>query len=203
LFRENLKNATKLGELAKGYMNRGELVPDDITEAMVEERLARAETEGGFILDGFPRTLPQAETLTEMLARLGRPLAGVLYIRVSDDSLVERLSGRWICRSCQTPYHLTFRPPARAGLCDKCGGELFQRDDDKPETVRARLKTFHKQTEPLIEYYRRAGLLTEVDGEGDVSRVSRSAQASVQALLEQLRLPSLGLSHSAAVLFAT
>ena len=185
LFRENLKTGTHLGQLAKTYMDRGELVPDDITEAMVEERLARVEKERGFLLDGFPRTLPQAVALTEMLAKLDRPLARVLYIRVPDAALIERLSGRWICRACQTPYHLLFKPSARAGVCDKCGGELYQRDDDKPETVRARLKTFHKQTEPLIGYYRNADLLEEVDGEGDVAAVSSRLLPVVKELLEK------------------
>ena len=185
LFRENLRTGTRLGQLAKTYMDWGELVPDDITEAMVEERLARVEQERGFLLDGFPRTLPQAVALTEMLAKLGRPLARVLYIRVADATLVERLSGRWICRACQTPYHLLFKPPARAGTCDKCGGELYQRDDDKPDTVRARLKTFHKQTEPLIAYYQRVGLLAEVDGEGDVVAVSGRLLAVMKELLER------------------
>jgi adenylate kinase len=184
LFRENLRNATRLGQLAKSYMDRGELVPDDITEAMVEERLACVEKGRGFLLDGFPRTLPQAVALTEMLAKLGRPLAGVLYIRVSDGTLVERLSGRWICRACQTPFHVIFKPPARAGVCDKCGGALYQRDDDKPDTVRARLRTFHKQTEPLIAYYQRDGLLAEIDGEGDVAAISARMAAVVKGLIE-------------------
>lgn len=184
LFRENLKNATRLGQLAKSYMDRGELVPDDITEAMVEERLERVEDGRGFLLDGFPRTLPQAVALTEMLTKLSRPLGSVLYIRVSDATLVERLSGRWICHACQTPFHMLFKPPARAGVCDKCGGELYQRDDDKPDTVRARLKTFHKQTEPLIAYYQRAGLLVEIDGEGSVEAISGCMSAVVRKLLE-------------------
>ncbi|MBI5818473.1 MAG: adenylate kinase [Verrucomicrobia bacterium] len=185
LFRENLKNSTRLGLLAKSYMDRGELVPDDITEAMVEERLARVENGRGFLLDGFPRTLPQAVALTEMLAKLGRPLSGVLYIRVFDATLVERLSGRWICRACQTPYHLLFKPSSRAGVCDKCGGELYQRDDDKPDTVRARLKTFHRQTEPLIAYYQHAGSLSEIDGEGNVVAIGSRLSAVVKELLER------------------
>jgi adenylate kinase len=180
LFRQNLKDDTRLGQLAKTYMNRGELVPDDITEAMVEERLARADASGGFLLDGFPRTLPQARALAEMLQQLNHPLAGVLCIQVSDQSLVERLSGRWICRVCQTPFHLLFNPPVRPGVCDKCGGELYQRDDDKPDTVRARLRTFHKQTEPLIEYYQQNGLLWEIDGEGEVTAVSERASTAIE-----------------------
>lgn len=171
LFRDNLKNATDLGKLAKTYMDRGELVPDDVTESMVEERLARPDTRDGFILDGFPRTLPQAQALMEMMAGLQRRISGVIYIKVSDEAIVSRLSGRLICRNCQTPFHLQFKPPKQSGVCDNCGGELYQRDDDNPNTVRARLKTFHGQTKPLVEYYRNAGLLQEVNGEGEVSQV--------------------------------
>ncbi|MEW6306921.1 MAG: adenylate kinase [Verrucomicrobiota bacterium] len=175
LFRENLKNATDLGKLAKSYMNRGELVPDEITETMVKERLALPDAQGGFILDGFPRTLPQAAALDEILTGLHRRLAGVIYINVSDDEIVARLSGRLICRQCQNPYHVRFKPPAKPGKCDACGGELYQRDDDNPNTVRARLRTFHAQTEPLIDFYRRAGLLVEIPGEGDVNGVAARA----------------------------
>ncbi|HEX9924017.1 MAG TPA: adenylate kinase [Anaerolineae bacterium] len=184
LFRENLKQETDLGKLAKAYMNRGELVPDDVTESMVQERLSRPDTADGFILDGFPRTLPQAEALTEMLTEMQRRLAGVLYINVSDDEIVRRLSGRLICRNCQTPYHLEFKPPAQPGMCDVCGGELYQRDDDNPETVRARLKTFHGQTAPLVDYYQAAGLLIEIDGEGDVAGVTERTMTAAQSLVE-------------------
>ena len=183
LFRENLKTGTPLGRLAKTYMDRGELVPDDITEGMVEERLARVDKDSGFLLDGFPRTLPQAVALTEMLAKLDRPLARVLYIRVPDAAIVERLSGRWICRACQTPYHLMFKPPTHKGVCDRCGSELYQRDDDKPKTVRARLKTFHMQTEPLIAYYQGTRLLAEVNGDGDVATVSGRLLPVVKTML--------------------
>lgn len=183
LFRENLKNKTELGQLAKTYMDRGELVPDDVTEAMVQERLSRPDTGNGFILDGFPRTLPQAEALTEMVTNVNRRLAGVLYIKVTDEEIVTRLSGRLICRDCQTPYHLKFKPPLKEGICDLCGGELYQRDDDNPETVHARLKTFHRQTAPLIDYYREAGLLIEVEGEGDVSEVTERTGDAVQSLI--------------------
>jgi adenylate kinase len=185
LFRENLKNQTELGKLAKTYMDKGELVPDDVTAAMLRERLAQPDTEGGIVLDGFPRTLPQAEALTEIMDSTERRIGGVLYIKVSDEELVNRLSGRWICRNCQTPFHTKFKPPAKEGVCDACGGELYQRDDDKPETVRARLKTFHKQTAPLIDYYTDAGLLTEVDGEGEVPEVTKRVVAAVQSLIKR------------------
>lgn len=184
LFREHLKQGTPLGKLAQPYMDRGELVPDDITNAMVRERLARPDTQAGFLLDGFPRTLPQAEALTEILAGMQRQLMGVLYIKVSDAEIIERLSGRLICRNCQTPYHLKFKPPAKPGICDICGGELYQRDDDKPETIKARLATFHRQTEPLIDYYRRAGLLIEIEGEGEVAEVTANTLTAVQSLIE-------------------
>lgn len=182
LFRENLKNDTELGRLARGYMNRGELVPDEVTEAMVRERLARADTAPGFVLDGFPRTLPQALALKDILAHLQRQVTAVLYLAVSDEVIVQRLSGRWICRNCQTPYHLQFKPPARPGICDLCGGPLIQRDDDNPTTVRARLKTFHRQTEPLIEHYSKAGLLHEVHGENPVNEVTSESAAIIRQL---------------------
>lgn len=182
LFRENLKNQTDLGKLAKTYMDRGELVPDDVTEAMVQERLARPDTAPGFVLDGFPRTLPQAEALGEMMVHLRRRIEGVLYINVSDDEIVNRLGGRLICRQCQTPFHKKFRPPKQEGVCDSCGGELYQRDDDNPATVKARLTTFHGQTAPLIEFYQKAGLLHEVNGEGNLADVAARTLSAAKAL---------------------
>lgn len=190
LFRENLRQATELGKLAQTYMNRGELVPDDVTEAMVEERLARSDARDGFILDGFPRTLPQAGALTDMMVRLKRRIAAVVYIKVSDEALTGRLSGRLICRACQAPYHLQFKPPHRTGVCDSCGGELYQRADDNPTTVRARLVTFHAQTEPLIAYYRQAGLLHEIDGEGPLAEVHARSQDALLPFLPAISPPS-------------
>jgi len=184
LFRENLKNETELGLLAKKYMDKGDLVPDDVTIAMVRDRLQRPDCDQGAILDGFPRTQPQAESLDTMLADMGRQLGGVLYIAVPDEELVHRLSGRWICRQCQTPYHTMFNPPAKEGVCDACGGELYQRDDDKPETVRARLKVYNQQTSPLIDYYRQAGLLVEVDGAGDIETVSTVLLEAARSLMK-------------------
>ncbi len=182
LFRENMKNETPLGLLARKYIDKGQLVPDDVTIAMVRERLQQPDCEDGAILDGFPRTLAQAESLDNMLADLGQKLDGVLYIAVPDEELVRRLSGRWICRQCQTPYHTLFSPPASEGVCDACEGELYQRDDDKPETVRARLKVYRQQTAPLIDYYRQAGLLVEVDGVGDIETVSKVLLEAVHNL---------------------
>jgi adenylate kinase len=173
LFRENLKNNTELGRLAKGYMERGALVPDDVTARMLKERLQRGDDAAGYILDGFPRTLPQAEMLARILQELGIALAAVVYIKVSDPAIVDRLGGRLICRSCQAPYHLTGKPPKITGVCDACGGELYQRADDNPQTVKARLDTFHRQTAPLIAYFEKGGLLAEVDGEAGLTNVTR------------------------------
>jgi adenylate kinase len=189
LFRENLQKCTDLGKLAQTYMERGELVPDDVTEAMVEQRLGRPDTHAGFILDGFPRTLPQADALMEMMVGLRRRLTGVLYIGVSDDAIMKRLCGRLICRSCQTPYHEQFRPPVKRGICDRCGAVLYQRDDDNAATVRARLKTFHGQTEPLIGYYERTGLLHEIDGEGEVHQIGERSLAIARDLVRRMKIP--------------
>lgn len=182
LFRYNLKNETELGLLAKTYMDRGDLVPDDVTIAMVRDRLERPDCDNGVILDGFPRTIPQAEALSEMLQEMGRKLDGVLSIDVSEDDLVRRLSGRRICRDCQTPYHVDFSPPEQEGICENCGGELYQRDDDQPATVRNRLKVYFEQTAPLIEYYREAGLLREIDGQGDIATVNRALLETIYGL---------------------
>ena len=184
LFRENLRNETELGLLAKTYMDKGQLVPDDVTIAMVRDRLQRPDCDQGVILDGFPRTQPQAESLDKMLAEMGRKLDGVLYITVPDEKLVRRLSGRWICRQCQTPYHTMFSPPVKEGVCDACGGMLYQRDDDKPETVRARLKVYRQQTSPLTDYYRQARLLVEVDGAGDIETVSAALLKAARKLVK-------------------
>jgi adenylate kinase len=166
LFRENLRQQTELGRVARNYMDRGELVPDEVTDAMVEQRLALPDTGEGFILDGFPRSVAQAHALAEILGRLRRGLAAVLYIRVSDAAIVARLSARLVCRKCEASYHLHFQPPRQPGRCDICAGELYQRADDNPDTVRARLVTFHRQTEPLIAFYAAAGLLRTIAGEG-------------------------------------
>lgn len=179
LFREHLKCQTELGKLARSYMDRGELLPDEVTDAMVATRLAQADTVNGFILDGYPRTRPQALALNDVLVELRRKLQRVVYIRVPDEIITQRLSGRLICKQCQSPYHLQFKPPAQTGLCDLCGGPLLQRDDDNPETVRARLKVYHTQTEPLIEYYRAENLLSEIDGTSDVNRVRQEAVKAV------------------------
>jgi len=182
LFRENLKNKTKLGQLAKSYMERGDLVPDDVTIAMLKDRLSRPDVQTGFILDGFPRTIAQAEALDLMMAEIEQHIAAALYLNVPDDVIVERLSGRLICRSCQTPFHLKFNPPDKEGVCNVCGGELYQRDDDKPETVRARLEIYHSQTEPIVDYCKKKGTLVEIDGVGSFSKISERLIEAVQKL---------------------
>ncbi len=163
LFRENLKHQTALGKLAKTYMDKGQLVPDDVTANMVRERLRQSDVDKGFLLDGFPRTLPQVQALDDTLAGLGRRIQGVIHIFLDEEEIVRRVSQRVICRKCQTPYSLDFSPPKKPGVCDKCGGEIYQRDDDKPETVRARLKVYRDQTAPVVEHYRQTGLMKEID----------------------------------------
>jgi adenylate kinase len=179
LFRENLKNETELGLKAKAYMDRGELVPDDITIAMVMERLSRPDCANGALLDGFPRTIAQAEALDQALAVRGQKISAVPYIAVPDEVLVERLSGRWLCRVCGKSYHTLFNPPQRPGVCDEDGGELYQRDDDKPETVRHRLKVYWEQTSPLIDYYRRRGVLVEINGDQPIEAVAADLHTAI------------------------
>lgn len=182
LFRDNLNRETRLGLLAREYMNRGELVPDEVTIEMLRERLRRPDVVNGVILDGFPRTRPQAEALTEMMSEMERRIDGVLHIQVGDEELVRRLSGRLVCRECQKPFHKVFNP-FKSCPFNKCEGEhLYQRDDDKPETVRARLKTYHSQTAPLIDYYRKRGSLIDVPGEGTLDDVTEACLRAVQAL---------------------
>ncbi len=181
LFRENLKNETDLGTLAKSYMDKGILVPDEVTVAMVKDRLSRPDIVNGVIFDGFPRNVAQANALSEMLAEMGQKINMVAYVRVADDELVSRLSGRLICRNCQASYHIKFNPPKVAGVCDVCGGELYQRADDNPETVRTRLETYKEQTAPLIDYYQRANVLVEVDGEGEMNAVTERLLAAVES----------------------
>lgn len=171
LFREHLKRETELGLLAKQYMDRGELVPDEITVSMVRERLSRPDAAEGVILDGFPRTIAQAEALEALLADLDGELDSVFYIEVPKDVLLRRLSGRWTCRSCGAMYHEVFNPPEQAGVCDKCGGELYQRPDDTPETQKHRIEVYFEQTAPLIDYYREKGLLVEVDGRQGIEEI--------------------------------
>jgi len=173
LFRQALEQGAELGIKAKSYMERGVLVPDQITIGMVLDRMSAPDCEPGAILDGFPRNLKQAEALDKALAQQGKAIDKVIYINVSEEELVKRLSGRWICRQCQTPYHITNSPPKVWGRCDRCGGELYQRPDDTAESVRKRLEVYLAQTVPLIDYYAQLGKLLEIDGGGDVAEVGR------------------------------
>jgi adenylate kinase len=181
LFRENIKNQTELGQLAQSYMNKGELVPDDVTIAMVCERLSRQDCQAGAILDGFPRTPAQADALKQMLAEFGGDVDCVPFVSADDDVLVTRLSGRWTCRANGHVFHTLFNPPQQPGICDLDGSELYQRDDDKAETVTHRIQVYMQQTAPLIEYYRRAGKLVEIDGAQPIEEVTA---ALVKALKE-------------------
>jgi adenylate kinase len=173
MFREAQKKGTVLGLKAKEYMEKGQLVPDEITVAMLLERISAPDCQKGVILDGFPRTLAQAEALDKALAKQSKGIDKVVYIRVSEEELMKRLGGRWICRGCQTPYHEIASPPKKAGVCDKCGGELYQRADDNPVTIKERLKVFFAQTAPLIDYYEKTGKLAEINGEGDVDAIRK------------------------------
>jgi adenylate kinase len=172
LFRQALGQGTELAVQAKSYMEKGLLVPDEITIKMVLERISAPDCKSGVIFDGFPRNLKQAEALDKALAQKGDAIDKVVYIKVSEKELLERLGGRWICRQCQTPYHEVNSPPKVWGKCDKCGGELYQRPDDTIETVKKRLVVYFDETAPLIDYYTKAGKLLEVDGEGPVEEVA-------------------------------
>jgi len=172
LFRQALERGTKLGLEAKSYMEKGVLVPNQITIDLVLERLSAGDAMGGAILDGFPRNLEQARVLDEALAGSGKAIDKVVYIKVDEEELLRRLSGRWICRKCQTPYHITDSPPRVAGVCDKCGGELYQRPDDREESVRKRLEVFFAETAPLVDYYAGKGKLLEIEGKGRVADVA-------------------------------
>jgi adenylate kinase len=179
IFRENLKNQTELGKLAKGYMDRGELVPDDLTISMIRERLSRPDAAPGALLDGFPRTPAQAEALSTTLTGFDGKVNAVPYINVPDAVLIERLIGRWTCRSQGHIFHEKFSPPKQAGICDIDGSELYQRDDDKAETVMRRIRVYLEQTMPLIQYYQQRGVLLEVDGTQSIEKVSADLLAGL------------------------
>jgi adenylate kinase len=180
LFRENRKLKTELGQLAQSFMDRGELVPDDVTIAMVKERLSRPDCTKGALLDGFPRTPAQADALEKMLNVMGGSVNCVPYISVPAEVLVERLSGRWTCRAEGHVYHQIYNPPKVAGLCDVDGSELYQREDDKPATVENRIRVYLAQTSPLIEYYRQRGLLAEIDGQRAIDLVTSDLLAAIE-----------------------
>lgn len=169
IFRENIRNNTELGKKAKEYMDAGGLVPDELTCNLVTDRIVKDDCKEGFILDGFPRTIPQAEALEEALEKMGQTMDFAIDVEVPDEKIVERMSGRRACESCSKIYHLTANPPKKEGVCDACGGKLIIRDDDKPETVLKRLSVYHEQTKPLIDFYGAKGILKEIDGTRDMS----------------------------------
>ena len=164
IFRANIKGGTELGMKAKTFMDQGMLVPDEITIGMLMDRIGQEDCINGYVLDGFPRTIPQAESLTKALAERGEKVDYAINVDVPDENIINRMSGRRACLGCGATYHITFNPPVKEGICDTCGQELVLRDDDKPETVKKRLDVYHQQTQPLIDYYKNAEVLEEVDG---------------------------------------
>ncbi|MEE8413540.1 MAG: adenylate kinase [Dehalococcoidales bacterium] len=174
LFRQAQTQGTELAIKAKSYMDKGALVPDEITIQMVLERISAPDCQAGVIFDGFPRNIMQAEALDKALTEGGKEITEVIHIRVSEGELLKRLTGRWVCRQCQTPYHIVNSPPKIEGKCDRCGGELYKRSDDNEETIKKRIGVYVTETAPLIDYYRRAGKLQEIDGEGNPEEVGRS-----------------------------
>ncbi|HEV2537293.1 MAG TPA: adenylate kinase [Streptosporangiaceae bacterium] len=180
IFRYNVTNTTDLGRKAKEFMDRGDLVPDEVTVAMVRDRLAEDDAQEGFLLDGFPRNVPQAETLKKMLAELEVRLSVVLELVVDEDEVVRRLSGRRTCRRCERVQHVLYDPPARKGICDDCGGELFQRDDDSEETIRHRLEVYAEQTSPLVAFYADENVLIGIDATGPVEEITSRAMAALR-----------------------
>lgn len=164
IFRANIKNGTELGKKAKSYMDQGLLVPDELVCDLVVDRIQQSDCEKGYVLDGFPRTIPQAEALTAALNKLGTSIDYAINVEVPDENILKRMGGRRACLSCGATYHIEFNPTKKEGICDACGAETVLRDDDKPETVQKRLDVYHEQTQPLIDYYTKAGKLAEVDG---------------------------------------
>lgn len=179
IFRANMSQGTPLGRKAKEYVDAGKYVPDDVTNAMVRDRLAQPDCRRGFILDGYPRTADQAEALSQMLQELDLTLDGVISIEVPDSLLVERAEGRRVCRGCGATYHVRFNPPKTEGVCDKCGGELYQRSDDTAAKVTVRLQEYHSKTASVLEYYRSAGLVRTVDGDRPMEAVTDAIKAAV------------------------
>ncbi len=171
IFRANIKEGTELGKQAKEYMDKGQLVPDSLTVNLLLDRVAKDDCKNGYVLDGFPRTIPQAEVLDEALSKLGENIDYAIDVDVPDENIINRMSGRRACVTCGATYHLKHIPPKKEGICDKCGSELILRDDDKPETVKKRLDVYHKQTQPLIDYYTNKGILKTVDGTKDMLEV--------------------------------
>lgn len=180
IFRAAIKEGTPLGLRAKKSLDSGELVPDEVVIAIVTERLGQPDTKGGFLLDGFPRTVSQADALEDFLQETKRPLSAVIYIHVDPEVLVKRISGRRICRQCGMVFHLSSKKTQAPGICDSCGGEIYQRDDDQEEIVRKRLEVYAKETEPLVSYYKKQGLLLKIDGAQPIEEVSRQILSALQ-----------------------
>lgn len=181
ILRQAVAAGTRLGREAKGYMDRGALVPDEVIVGLVAERLGEPDAAAGFILDGFPRTVAQAEALERLLEAAGQALDAVVYFEVSEPELVRRLTGRRVCRECQAAYHTVSAPPRREGTCDRCGGALYQREDDREGTVRTRLEVYARQTAPLLERYRRRDVLTTVKGEGAIDEIGAAVRRAAEA----------------------
>ena len=173
IFRANIKNGTELGKKAKTYMDQGLLVPDELVVDLVVDRVNQDDCKNGYVLDGFPRTIPQAEALTEALEKMGQKVDFAIDVNVPDENIVKRMGGRRACVTCGATYHMVYAPTKKEGICDTCGGELILRDDDKPETVQKRLNVYHDQTQPLIDYYTSQGILRTVDGTVDIDDVFR------------------------------
>lgn len=171
ILRQAVKDGTEMGLMAKSYMDKGQLVPDKVVIGIIRDNLRKPEIKSGFILDGFPRTVPQAQALDELTNEMNIPLDAVVNIMASANLIVQRLSGRRTCRNCQAVYHIVNLPPKKDGVCDRCGGQLYQRDDDKEETIRNRIKVYEEQTSPLINYYKKFGKLMDVSGEKEIEEV--------------------------------
>ncbi|WP_026511463.1 MULTISPECIES: adenylate kinase [unclassified Butyrivibrio] len=171
IFRANIKNGTELGKKAKEYMDQGQLVPDELTVEILLDRVAQEDCKNGYVLDGFPRTIPQADVLDKELTKLGDKVDYAINVDVPDENIIRRMSGRRACLKCGATYHIEHIPPKTEGICDTCGSELVQRDDDKPETVKNRLNVYHEQTQPLIDYYTKKNILKTVDGTKDMQEV--------------------------------
>lgn len=182
MFRAAISEGTELGKQAKSYMDAGDLVPDEVTIGIVRERLGKDDCRKGFLLDGFPRTVAQAEALEQILSDSHRSMDAVLYIEVDESKLMDRLTGRRICRQCGATYHVVYNPPKQEGVCDKCGGELYQRDDDSEETVKARLDVNNKQQQPLLDFYRSKGYLKTIDGNQEIDHVFTSIVQTLEDL---------------------
>lgn len=181
LFRHNLKNETDLGKLAKSYMDKGDLVPDSVTNDMVKDRLAQADAQAGAVLDGYPRNIAQAHALEGMLSEIGTSIKCAIYIDVEHDELMRRLTGRRVCKVCQSTYHIVFNPPSQEGICDRCGGPLYQRDDDKDEAaIQRRLQLYFDETLPVIKWYEEKGLLGRVDGNQPIETVNEQIKSLIQ-----------------------